>query len=204
LFQLLGLNSDESQALLDLMVAEVLTGKTEGMGQKEGEFITKVEVAGPIPGGPTAQVLIIATTADREEAAQRRAEAVAPIEAEISKLLGPEKYPLYENYRQAEPIARTIDSFSNDLKNYGQANPLTESQAAQMLAIMLAEPAPAPDQIRLKAEFPDSLVKAGPSFLDPAQQAMLEHEQLRQRQLSAALVAAIEVKRREKAAASGN
>jgi hypothetical protein len=204
LFQLLGLNSDESQALLDLMVAEAATGKNAKIGQREGEFITQIEIAGPTQDELPRVALLIGSTVDRAEAAQRRAEAVAPIEAEISKLLGPDKYALYETYRQAEPIARSIDTFSNHLKYSGQANPLTESQAAQMLAIMLAEPAPAPDQIRLKAEIPDSLVKAGPSFLDPAQQAMLEQQQLYQRQVAAAAAEAIEAKRRENATGGGN
>jgi len=76
----------------------------------------------------------------REEIRQLLQESTAAVDAEISALLGPERYAQYQNYEQTQPQRNLVSQLENRL-SYSSA-PLQDAQAEQLVQI-LTETSPA-------------------------------------------------------------
>jgi hypothetical protein len=194
LFQQLGLNAEEVRLMTNLMIGKQLLLREVTVPLSQTSIQVFVTFENPALGGP-GRSGASGNTADLSDVPRREAAAAAPIEAEIKSLLGDNNYALYQNYAQADPLRITVENFQGRLERAGTP-PLSESQAAQLLAVMVPEQTPLSGLFRTN-QFTDVVVQSSQAFLDPAQQAVLERYHWERKQLDDAIVAAVEAKRRE-------
>ncbi|MEI6860966.1 MAG: hypothetical protein WCL04_01775 [Verrucomicrobiota bacterium] len=193
LFTQLGLNADEIQMLTklqigrDLMLREHLMPYTRETAVR---VTVKLESAGPFD---PASFTSMGSAADPVVAARLDAEASGPIEAEIKRMLGDEKFTIYDNYMQALPVISSLEDFQHRL-NDANLPILSDAQSAHLLAALMTDYTPTYNGFTNLITA--NVLQAGQAVLEPAQLEVLQHIANGNQEMQDAIVAALKAKKR--------
>jgi hypothetical protein len=198
LFLQLGLDADGIELMTGLMIGAQLLSREVSAYAQATEISVKVSYE-PVAWSGSESLETQGNTADLSDLIKRRTEARAPVEAEILSLLGQENFTLYQNHLAAEPAVIVVKNYEARLTSSGVVG-LNQTQTTQLLAIVLAEQTPLSGLYRTD-RITDNVVQTARTFLDPVQQQVLERVYWENKKLDDAIVAAVEAKRRENAAA---
>ncbi len=195
LIEQLGLNADEIQMLTKLQIGRDLMLREHLVPYMEATEVVGVTVKfeNAVLGGPVG-MSSGGRAADPVEVARLSAAANGPIDAEIKRMLGDDKFAIYDNYMKAQPALSALQHFQDRLDSANRPA-LSDTQSAQLLAALVADYTPT-DNGDFTNRITSNVLQAGQAVLDPSQMEVLQRVAYEDQKLQDAIAAAVEATKR--------